>query len=244
MYCTTTPATKATTTEMRMPDTMARAFWLLMKSPSWESRMSEVEILMRAAATAPPSSSKTMDTVVEVGRPMELKASSSRTSVIITAKKMMMISLKVNISGLKTPLRAISIMPLEKVEPSSTPMLATTMMTLKLAMREPMAELRKLTASLLTPTKRSTAARMARNTSMSRKMLSTSRLLRNSLRMRHILCRQVLLQICDGGGAIQGREGLEGSVVEIILQDRAGCRRISAASPVCPSCLQGHATGL
>ena len=124
---------------------------------------------------------------------------------------MMMISLKVNISGLKTPLRAISIMPLEKVEPSSTPMLATTMMTLKLAMREPMAELRKLTASLLTPTKRSTAARMARNTSMSRKMLSTSRLLRNSLRMRHILCRQVLLQNGDGGGAMQGREGLEGS---------------------------------
>ena len=190
-----------------MPDTMARAFWLLMKSPSWESRMSEVEILMRAAATAPPSSSKTMDTVVEVGRPMELKASSSRTSVIITAKKMMMISLKVNISGLKTPLRAISIMLLEKVEPSSTPMLATTMMTLKLAMREPMAELRKLTASLLTPTKRSTAARMARNTSMSRKMLSTSRLLRNSLRMRHILCRQVLLQNGDGGGKYWWEKG-------------------------------------
>ena len=211
MYCTTTPATKATTTEMRMPDTMARAFWLLMKSPSWESRMSEVEILMRAAATAPPSSSKTMDTVVEVGRPMELKASSSRTSVIITAKKMMMISLKVNISGLKTPLRAISIMPLEKVEPSR-PMLATTMMTLKLAMREPMAELRKLTASLLTPTKRSTAASMARNTSMSRKMLSTSRLLRNSLRMRHILCRQVLLQISDGGGEMQRGEGSAGGV--------------------------------
>lgn len=141
---------------------------------------------------------------------MELKASSSRTSVIITAKKMMMISLKVNISGLKTPLRAISIMPLEKVEPSSTPMLATTMMTLKLAIREPMAELRKLTASLLTPTNRSTAARMARNTSMSRKMLSTSRLLRNSLRMRHILCRQVLLQNGDGGGEMQRGEGLEG----------------------------------
>lgn len=41
-------------------------------------------------------------------------------------------------------------------------------------------------------------------------MLSTSRLLRNSLRMRHILCRQVLLQPGDGGGAMQGREGLEG----------------------------------
>ena len=129
--------------------------------------------LMRAAATAPPSSSKTMDTVVEVGSPMELKASSRRTSVIITAKKTIMISLKVNISGLKTPLRAISIMPLEKVEPARTPMLATTMMTLKLAMREPMAELRKFTASLLTPTNRSTMARMARKATMIRKMLST-----------------------------------------------------------------------
>lgn len=41
-------------------------------------------------------------------------------------------------------------------------------------------------------------------------MLSTSRLLRNSLRMRHILCRQVLLQIGDDGGEMQGREGLPG----------------------------------
>lgn len=41
-------------------------------------------------------------------------------------------------------------------------------------------------------------------------MLSTSRLLRNSLRMRHILCRQVLLQNGDGGGEMQRGEGLEG----------------------------------
>lgn len=162
---------------------------------------------------------------------MELKASSSRTSVIITAKKMMMISLKVNISGLKTPLRAISIMPLEKVGPSSTPMLATTMMTLKLAMREPMAELRKLTASLLTPTKRSTATRMARNTSMSRKMLSTSRLLRNSLRMRHILCRQVLLQNGDGGGKILVGEGLEGEEAgACTVRPRAKCHSFRAVT--------------
>ena len=69
-------------------------------------------------------------------------------------------------------------------------------------------------------------------------MLSTSRLLRNSLRMRHILCRQVLLQNGDGGGEMQGREGLQGA----IPQDRAGCGLISAASQVCPSCLQGRAT--
>ena len=103
-----------------------------------------------------------MDTVVEVGSPNELKASSIRTSVIITARKIIRISLKVKSCGLKTPLRAISIIPLEKVDPASTPTLATVMMTLKLATREPMAELRKLTASLLTPTKRSTTARMAR----------------------------------------------------------------------------------
>lgn len=41
-------------------------------------------------------------------------------------------------------------------------------------------------------------------------MLSTSRLLRNSLRIRHILCRQVLLQNGDGGGEMQRGEGLEG----------------------------------
>lgn len=42
-------------------------------------------------------------------------------------------------------------------------------------------------------------------------MLSTSRLLRNSLRMRHILCRQVLLQNGDGDGEILVGEGLEGA---------------------------------
>ena len=92
------------------------------------------------------------NTVVEVGRPKELNMSSSRTSVTMTAKKMTMISLKVNICGLKTPLRAISIMPLEKVAPMRTPRLATIMIVLKEAMREPMAEFRKFTASLLTPT--------------------------------------------------------------------------------------------
>ena len=107
-----------------------------------------------------------MDTVVEVGRPKELKISSSKTSVTMTAKKMTMISLKVNICGLNTPLRAISIMPLEKVAPMRTPRLATIMIVLKEAMREPMAEFKKFTASLLTPTKRSKAASRAKNAKM------------------------------------------------------------------------------
>ena len=77
-----------------------------------------------------------------------------------------------NIEAWKTPLRAISIMPPENVAPSSTPTAATPSTTLKGAMRLPTAEFRKLTASLLTPTKRSTAARIARNTSRTRKNVS------------------------------------------------------------------------
>ena len=89
-----------------------------------------------------------METVVDVGRPNELKVSSSNTSVTMTAKKITMISPNVNICGLKTPLRAISIMPLENVAPTRTP---------------------KLTASLLTPTNRSNAASNARNNRMTTK---------------------------------------------------------------------------
>ena len=46
-----------------------------------------------------PNSSKTIETVVEVGSPRELKVSSSSTSLTITAKKITMISAKVNICG-------------------------------------------------------------------------------------------------------------------------------------------------
>ena len=86
-------------------------------------------------------------------------------SVTITAKKITMISPNVNICGLNTPERAISIMPEEKVAPSITPRLATIIVVLKDEIRQPRAELRKLTASLLTPTKRSNTARSPRKTS-------------------------------------------------------------------------------
>jgi hypothetical protein len=43
-------------------------------------------------AMAAPNSSKTMDTVVEVGRPKVLKRSSSRISVIMTARNMVISS--------------------------------------------------------------------------------------------------------------------------------------------------------
>ena len=53
------------------------------------------------------------------------------------------------------PCLAMSIMPLLMVAPQKIPMAAIIMMVLNLAALAPMAELRKLTASLLTPTHRS-----------------------------------------------------------------------------------------
>ena len=55
--------------------------------------------LKSAAATALPKSSKTIDTVVDVGSPKELNVSRSRMSATITARKITMISAKENICG-------------------------------------------------------------------------------------------------------------------------------------------------
>ena len=44
-------------------------------------------IFIKARAQVPPSSSKTIETVVEVGNPIVLKISSKTTSVTITARK-------------------------------------------------------------------------------------------------------------------------------------------------------------
>ena len=107
-----------------------------------------------------------METVVEVGSPRLLNASSRMTSATMTAKNTTMISEKENICGWKMPERATSIMPEENVAPSRTPRLATHIVVRKLAMRQPRAELRKLEASLLTPTKRSMTAMTARNASI------------------------------------------------------------------------------
>ena len=56
------------------------------------------------------------------------------------------------------PFLATSIIPLEKVAPTTTPRAATNIITLKLAAFEPIAEFKKLTASLLTPTTKSEIA--------------------------------------------------------------------------------------
>ena len=122
------------------------------------------EILINAMTTAAPSSSNTMETVVEVGIPIVLKKSSNRMSVIMTAKKMIMISSKKNSEGTKIPLRATSIIPLEKTAPMKIPTLAMIMIFLKEIALDPMAELRKFTASLLTPTTKSTIAKTAKMT--------------------------------------------------------------------------------
>ena len=109
--------------------------------------------------TAAPSNSKTIDTVVEVGRPHELNKSRINISVIITDRKMIMISLKKKASGLNIPFLAISIIPLEEIAPIATPKLARIIMFLKEITLDPIAEFKKLTASLLTPTIKSLIAK-------------------------------------------------------------------------------------
>ena len=60
------------------------------------------------------------------------------------------------------------IMPPENVAPKSTPRLAIIITVLKLATREPKAPLKKLTASLLTPTNKSEQANKSRKTRIKR----------------------------------------------------------------------------
>ena len=68
--------------------------------------------------------------------------------------------------GLNMPLRATSIMPLDVTTPSRMPTDATPRMVFMGAALEPMADVRKFTASLVTPTKRPETARMPRMTTM------------------------------------------------------------------------------
>ena len=72
---------------------------------------------------------------------------------------MIMISEKKNISGLKIPFLATSIIPLEKTDPTATPKLASIIMFLTEIALDPNAEFKKFTASLLTPTTKSPIAR-------------------------------------------------------------------------------------
>jgi hypothetical protein len=111
------------------------------------------------AMIAAPSSSKTIDTVVDVGSPKELKMSRSKMSVSITAKKIIKSTSSVKKLGLKMPFRAISMIPLENKEPRIIPHAAIIMIVLNEATLLPIAEFRKFTASLLTPTIKSITAK-------------------------------------------------------------------------------------
>jgi len=64
-----------------------KAFSVFSRSAKPNMPVSSPAILMRANTKVPPSSSNTIDTVVEVGIPKELKMSSKTTSVTITARK-------------------------------------------------------------------------------------------------------------------------------------------------------------
>jgi len=72
---------------------------------------------------------------------------------------MIIISLKKKASGLNIPFLAISIIPLEEIAPIATPRLARIIMFLKEITLDPIAEFKKLTASLLTPTIKSLIAK-------------------------------------------------------------------------------------
>ncbi len=153
MYCTNAPTVNAITTETSIPEIIAKALSELMYwDNSAKAEPPATLILTTATATAAPSNSKTTETVVEVGIPKALNVSSMITSVIITARKMTIISEKKNISGWKIPFRATSIIPFEKAAPIRIPAPAIKKMSHFGAAFEPTAEFKKLTASLATPT--------------------------------------------------------------------------------------------
>ena len=70
------------------------------------------------------------------------------------------------------PFRATSIIPLEKIAPKAIPRLATIIMVLNEMAFEPIAEFKKLTASLLTPTTKSATAKAAKAIIINKKILS------------------------------------------------------------------------
>ena len=72
--------------------------------------------------------------------------------------KMIMISSNIKLPGTKIPFLATSIIPLENNAPHAIPILATIMMVLNETALDPIAEFKKFTASLLTPTTKSITA--------------------------------------------------------------------------------------
>ena len=79
-------------TETKMAMITESALSVLIRSPN--PNVSLWCTLISAKANVPPNNSNTIETVVEVGIPIELKTSSSTTSVSITASNIHMISAK------------------------------------------------------------------------------------------------------------------------------------------------------
>ena len=69
---------------------------------------------------------------------------------------------------MKIPFRATSIIPLDETAPRKIPTLATIMIVLNEIAFEPIAEFKKFTASLLTPTTRSAMARTTNATNINK----------------------------------------------------------------------------
>ncbi len=84
--CTTVPNTNAMATDRNIPRITDSALPVLSSSET-PSAPGSPHILISAITNAAPSSSKTIDTVVEVGIPSELNTSRRMMSVTITAMK-------------------------------------------------------------------------------------------------------------------------------------------------------------
>ena len=90
IYCTMTPKTKAMATLTKMAIITFKACSVFSKSLN--PREESAAILIMANMKVAPNSSKTMDTVVEVGIPKRLKISKTMTSVTMTDRKIIMTS--------------------------------------------------------------------------------------------------------------------------------------------------------
>ncbi len=171
-HMTKEPKTNATATLRNIARITERALLVFIRSPIPRSTPSlptaPWAILIRDIANAPPRSSNTMLTVVDVGIPIELNTSRRITSVTITARNTHITSKNVKYPGVNIPWRATSIIPLLMDAPTKTPTAATAIITRYRATLEPIAELMKLTASLLTPTVRSNTASTMRNNTINK----------------------------------------------------------------------------
>ena len=126
IHMTMAPKTKAIATETNIAMMTFSACSVFIRSE--KPNCSSPAILIQATINVPPSNSNTSDTVVEVGIPSVLKTSRIMTSVTITARKMVITSLKEYWLGVIMPCRATSIIPDDITAPNPTPIEA--MMTI------------------------------------------------------------------------------------------------------------------